>query len=482
MYHPIYQMKQKRKSQKRKRLVAQGLISFFWFITGAVFTAFLLTSFTFFIFKNINFNVVYPGITVASVDLGKKTKAEVEELFAKKNEAIASTEFTFLLDSMAATISARNLELGYDQNLIAEQALSLGRSNNFFSNISIVFQAYFGGLNLQPAYHYSEEKFNEILNPFIKKVNKEPVDALFNFLGGKVITFKPSEEGKVVNTTKVKENLIFQLERIFSEQKSQQVIIPIAVETILPKITTDKVNNLGIKELIGKGTSFFYHSIQNRIFNVTLAASKINGALIAPNEIFSFNKSLGDVSAFTGYQRAYVIQNGKTVLGDGGGVCQVSTTFFRALLDAGLPITERHAHAYRVGYYEQNGPPGLDATVYAPSVDLKFKNDTNNYILVQTQIDQELQQLSVFLYGTLDGRSVTLTEPIIFNRTPAPPDLYEDDPTLAKGVVKQIDFSAEGSRVSFTREVTKNGAKIISEKFTSNYAPWRSVFLRGTKE
>jgi vancomycin resistance protein YoaR len=301
-------------------------------------------------------------------------------------------------------------------------------------------------------------------------------------LNGKVIAFKPSEEGKTVNTAKIKENLILQLERIFSEQKSQRVTIPITIETILPKITTDKANNLGIKELIGKGTSFFYHSIQNRIFNIALAASKINGALIAPNEIFSFNKVLGDVSAFTGYQQAYVIQNGKTVLGDGGGVCQISTTLFRALLDAGLPITERQAHAYRVGYYEQNGPPGLDATVYAPSVDLKFKNDTNNYILVQTQVDPQLQQLSVFLYGTLDGRSVTLTKPITSNRTPAPPDLYQDDPTLPKGVIRQIDFSAEGSRVSFTREVTKNGVKIISEKFTSNYAPWRSVFLRGTKE
>jgi len=193
MYHLIYQMRQKKKLQKlqkRKRLVVQGLRSFFWFVTGAVFTTFLLTSFAFLIFKNINSNVVFPGIIVANVDLGKKTKVEVEELFAKKNEAIASTEFTFLLDSMAATISARNLELGYDQSLIANQALSLGRSDNFFSNISIVFQAYFGGLNLQPAYHYSEEKFNEILNPFIKKVNKEPVDALFNFLNGKVITFK----------------------------------------------------------------------------------------------------------------------------------------------------------------------------------------------------------------------------------------------------------------------------------------------------
>lgn len=475
-------MKKKEKLQKRKKILLRSLISFFWFTTGAILTTFLLTSFTFFIYKYVNSDVIYPGIMVDNIDLGKRTEIEAAKLFAQKNEAIGNIKITFSLDSMSATISAKELGLGYDQNLIAKQAMSLGRSNNLLSNISIVFQAYFWGLNLQPAYHYSDDVLNKILFPFAEKTDKEPVDALFNFLNGKVITFKVSQEGKKVNADKVKEELISKLQKILSEQISQPIIISIAVDTILPKITTEKVNNLGIKELIGQGTSFFHHSIQSRIFNITLASSRINGALIAPNENFSFDKGLGDVSAFTGYQQAYIIQNGKTVLGDGGGVCQVSTTFFRALLDAGLPITERHAHAYRVGYYEQNGPPGLDATIFSPSVDLKFKNDTNNYILVQTQIDPELQQLSVFLYGTSDGRSVVLSKPIVYNRIPAPEDVYQDDPTSPKGEIKQIDFSAEGATVSFTRDVMKNGVKIISEKFVSNYAPWRSVFLRGTKE
>jgi vancomycin resistance protein YoaR len=296
------------------------------------------------------------------------------------------------------------------------------------------------------------------------------------------VAFKPSEEGKMIDTEQLREDLISKLEKILSGQKSQELIIPLTVKTILPKITTDKANNLGIKELIGKGTSLFQHSISSRIFNITLAASRINGALIAPNEIFSFDKALGDVSAFTGYQQAYIIQNGKTVLGDGGGVCQVSTTFFRALLNAGLPITERHAHAYRVGYYEEDSLPGLDATVFVPSVDLKFKNDTGNYILVQTQIDPKILRLSVFLYGTSDGRTVTLTSPVVTNRVAHPPDLYQDDPSLHKGVIKQIDFSADGATVSFSRIVTKNGKKIISENFVSYYAPWQSIYLRGTKE
>lgn len=481
-------MKQAKRLPIQRKHIAHASKAFFWFTTGALLAAFLLISFTFIIYQKVNSNLVYPGITVGNVDLGGKTEAEVAELFAKKNEAIGDTEFTFSLNNESTAISARDIQFGYDQNLIAEQAMSLGRSVDFFTNVSIIFQAYFEGMNLQPAFHFSDGALNKILAQFTEKINKEPVDAVFTFQNGKVLTFKPSEVGQVVDMEKVKEDLRSQFEKILASgqtrlaQTPQKITIPLIIKILEPKITTDKANNLGIKELIGKGTSLFQHSIPSRIYNVNLASSRINGALIAPDEEFSFDKALGDVSAFTGYQQAYIIQNGRTVLGDGGGVCQVSTTFFRAILNAGLPITERHAHAYRVGYYEQDSPPGLDATVYVPSVDLKFKNDTGNYILVQTQVDPNLLQLTVYLFGASDGRSTTLTQPVITNRIAPPPDLYQDDPTLAKGIIRQVDFSAEGSKVSFSRTVMKDGKKIIAENFISNYLPWQSIFLRGTKE
>lgn len=475
-------MKQAKKLHIRKKVILHISKAFFWFTTGALLATFLLTSFVFIFYEKVNSGIVYPGITINNISVEKHSLKEVEELFARKNEAIGNTQFIFSLSDNTVVISAKDLEFGYNQELIAKQAISLGRSDNLLSNISIVSQAYFNGLNLQPSYHFSEDVLSKALAPFMEKVDKEPVDALFTFQNEKVLAFKPSEEGKAVDMEKVRKDLAFQFERVLLKQKPQKIAIPISIKTLQPKITTDQANNLGIKELIGTGTSLFQHSIQSRIFNINLAASRINGVLIAPNETFSFDKALGDVSSFTGYQKAYIIQNGKTVLGDGGGVCQVSTTFFRALLNSGLPIIERHAHAYRVGYYEQDGLPGLDATIYVPSVDLKFKNDTDNYILVQTQIDPTSQQLSIFLYGADDGRRVTLTQPVITNRTPAPPDLYQDDPTLPKGVIKQVDYKAEGARVSFTRDVIRNGVKIISDKFVSNYAPWQSIYLRGTKE
>jgi vancomycin resistance protein YoaR len=189
---------------------------------------------------------------------------------------------------------------------------------------------------------------------------------------------------------------------------------------------------------------------------------------------------LGDVTEYTGYKQAYIIQDGKTVLGDGGGVCQVSTTMFRAALNAGLPIIERRAHSYRVGYYEQDAAPGLDATIYTPITDLKFSNDTPGHLLIQTLYEPSRSYLAFEIYGTDDGRQVTITDPVVSSVTPPPEDSYVDDPTLPAGEIKQIEYKAWGARVYFTYKVTKGGETLYEKTFNSNYQPWRAVYLRGT--
>jgi vancomycin resistance protein YoaR len=263
-----------------------------------------------------------------------------------------------------------------------------------------------------------------------------------------------------------------------SDAKTLDLNIPVA--KTLPDITTDQVNNFGIKQLIGRGTSTFYHSIPGRVHNVALASSRLNGTLVKPGETFSFNQALGDVSAFTGYQQAYIISEGKTILGDGGGVCQVSTTLFRALLNAGLPIMERQAHAYRVSYYEQGFPPGLDATVFSPSPDLKFVNDTPAYILIEAKADTKNFSLVFELYGTDDGRIATISKPLITNIIAPPEDKYQDDPTLPTGIVKQIDYKAWGAKVTFNYRVVRDGVDLINKTFISNYKPWQAIYLKGT--
>lgn len=332
---------------------------------------------------------------------------------------------------------------------------------------------------INPAGGNKEEVLYSEIVDMSSQINKDPKNSVFVFEDNKVKEFSPSEDGLMVNQLELKNMLVDALKQLESSDVSN-LEINIPVDKTPPQITTGEINNLGIKQLIGKGTSKFAHSIPSRVFNVGLASSKFNGVLVAPGEIFSFNKTLGDVSKFTGYKEAYIIKDGKTILGDGGGVCQVSTTLFRAAMNAGLPIVERSAHTYRVGYYEQDSAPGIDATVYSPAPDLKFKNDTPGYILIQTKFDPSKYSLIFEIYGTSDGRVAAISKPVVSNVTNPEEDLYVDDPSLPEGQIKQIEYRANGAKVTFKYTVTRGDEILINKVFTSNYKPWRAVYLRGT--
>ncbi len=454
----------------------------FWFVAGAALSLFLLLSFSYLAFQNYYKDRVYPGVKINGIAFGGKSESAVNSYFLQKNSEAKDATFVFSFEDILATVSAKEIEFGYDNQLLTKQALSIGRSINVLSNISLILNSYLNGTELSPAYKFSDKKLDEKLGPVYDQINKKPVEAVFNFQNGRVSEFRASGDGREVDKNQLYGQILGKAKLILNYTNQKVVIIQFPVKVLKPTLTTEKVNKMGIKELIGTGTSLFQHSIESRIYNVNLAASRVNGILVAPGETFSFAKAVGDVSYLTGYKQAYVIENGKTVLGDGGGVCQVSTTLFRAVLNAGLPIIERHPHAYRVGYYEEDSPPGIDATVYVPTVDLKFRNDTGHYILIQTIVDLNELRLTFMIYGTSDGRISNLTTPVVTNVISAPPDKFEDDPTLPKGVIKQVDFAAAGASVYFTRSVTKDGKIIIADTFSSTYRPWQAIYLRGTKE
>ncbi len=454
----------------------------FWFSAGAIIALFLISSFSYIAFQQYYKDKIYPGVKIDGIDFSNKKETDVNNYFLQKNNEASDAAFVFSYQDKSATVSAREIDFGYDEDLLTAQALSIGRSKDPITNLSLIFQSYTMGINLSSSYKFSEDKLYKKLDSLIEEINEKPTEAVFNFENGRVTEFKASSDGQEVNKEELNKQIISKAKMISNYSAQKIVTIPIPVKILKPNLTTDKVNEMGIKELIGTGTSTFKGSIENRIYNINLAATRLNGVLIPPGEVFSFNNTIGDVSSLTGYKQAYVIQNGRTVLGDGGGVCQVSTTFFRALLNAGLPITERNQHAYRVSYYEQDSAPGVDAAIYTPNIDLKFKNDTGHHILVQTVIDNSEQRLTFMLYGTSDGRISEITTPVILSQTPAPEPKYEDDPNLPKGTVKQVDFAAAGAKTTFSRTVTRNGKVILSDTFNSNYRPWQAVFLRGTKE
>ncbi len=255
--------------------------------------------------------------------------------------------------------------------------------------------------------------------------------------------------------------------------------ISLPVNVTKPAIAMEDAAKFGIKELVAQGISNFKGSSAGRIQNIRTATAQFEGIVVPPGAVFSFNQFLGDVVEANGFDDAYIIFADRTVLGPGGGVCQVSSTVFRAAFFGGFPIVERWAHAYRVSYYEP--PVGIDATIFSPSVDLKFRNDTEAYLLIQPKLDLRNTTLTFDFYGTKPNRTVEMEEPIMENIIKSGPPIYTDDPTLKKGVTKQIDFAHDGADVTVWRKILVNGQVVKREKFFSRYEPWVARYLVGTK-
>jgi vancomycin resistance protein YoaR len=256
--------------------------------------------------------------------------------------------------------------------------------------------------------------------------------------------------------------------------------VMLAVTRIPPEVATSDMDRLNITGLAVEGISDYTGSPHERVVNIGVSAQQYHGIVIPPGGEFSFNEHLGWVVDANGYEEGYIISGNRTEVDVGGGVCQVSTTVFRAAFYAGFDIVERHAHAYRVPYYENGWPIGFDATIFSPYVDLKFRNNTENYYLMQVENNPEAFTLAVNLYGPPTGRQVEAVATVLERSQPAPP-VYEDDPALPAGVTRQVDWEYEGARVKLERIIRDaSGAEIKRDEFWSNFRPWQARFLVGT--
>ncbi len=247
-----------------------------------------------------------------------------------------------------------------------------------------------------------------------------------------------------------------------------------------PAVSTADAGRLDVSNVVAVGESTFGGSPPAREQNIAVSSARFHGIVIPPHTEVSFNAYLGDILDATGYEESYIILGNRTAVGIGGGICQVSTTLFRAAFFAGFQITERRAHGYRVRYYEP--PIGLDATVFSPYVDFKFRNDTDNYYLLQRELDMEAKRLRFVLYGPDTGRTVEMIGPQVLETTPHGEPVYEEDPSLPAGVVKQVDWAQDGAKVKVERIVRDNtsGQVIYHDVFWSNYRPWVARYLVGT--
>jgi vancomycin resistance protein YoaR len=325
----------------------------------------------------------------------------------------------------------------------------------------------------------NEEMAAGHLEAIAQEIDQPATDAKLQIKDGRVTEFQASQNGLALNLEK---NLELTKTQIINEANNQ---IDLIVEISEPEISLGNTNELGISEMIGSGWSDFSGSPSNRRHNISVGANSLHGIIIAPGEEFSLIKTLGDIDAQNGYKPELVIKNNETIPEYGGGLCQVGTTIFRTALQSGLEITARRNHSYRVGYYE---PAGTDATIYDPWPDFKFLNDTENHILIQTQLQGN--DLEFQIWGTSDGRKVSFEgnntvsnlknlKPTIFNITSPGPAKIIETTELEPGEKKRTEYAHNGADAVFYRHITKSDGEEIKETYSSHYVPWQEVFLLG---
>jgi vancomycin resistance protein YoaR len=253
---------------------------------------------------------------------------------------------------------------------------------------------------------------------------------------------------------------------------SAEVILPVIGDE--PRIAAQTLPKLTGLTLISEATTTYYGSSRERMTNVATATGKLDGYVVPVGQEFNFNEAVGPIELENGFAEALVISAGRTVKGVGGGVCQASTTAFRALYKAGLPVLERNQHAYRVHWYDPL--IGLDAAVYQPSLNMRMQNDTAGPLLIRTETLPG--RTTVRVYGQPTDRKVIISNASILSRTPHPPPAFEFDRTLPPGARKQVDWAEDGFRVRVTRTVIDaKGSK--TDVTASDYRAWRAVYAVG---
>jgi vancomycin resistance protein YoaR len=303
--------------------------------------------------------------------------------------------------------------------------------------------------------------------PLIKDVGKLAKDATFSVSSGKV-SIVPSQDGLGLDAEELSASLI----QTLTGSGERTVALP--MKRVEPTLTTEKAKALGITERLSTFTTTYSSSNKPRVNNIHLLADALDGTLVAPGEVFSFNETIGQRTAEKGYQEANAIVNGKLVPQLGGGICQIGSTIFNTIFFSGLEVVERHNHSIYISHY----PKGRDATVSWGGPDFRFRNDTDTWVLVATAYTNT--SVTVSLYGTDPGYKVTYETGAFTDVKPYPVREIKDA-TLPKGT-KVIDTKGTSGRsVIVTRLVKKDGKVVRTDTFKSVYKATEEVVRVGTK-
>ncbi len=339
--------------------------------------------------------VVIQGVTAYNTDLSGMTRAQVKDFFTQYYTARANP-IQLVDGDRTWTLNPEDVDLSVNIDQVTNEIFDLGRNGTFWGNMNEQIDCYQHPRDFSLISTYNPNKLNDKLSAIATDIHQDPVNADAYMSNGTIYRV-PGKIGRKWDPKPTAESLDAPYRSL-----NLPKVIPLTVEEVQPYITTEDVN--AIDSIIASYTT--YYSPGDRGDNIDLAASKLNySPILKPGTVFSFNDTVGDRTAAEGYRLANVIINGKYELGSGGGVCQVSSTLYNAVLLAGLTPTERTAHYYPSSYV----PAGRDATVAYGSLDFKFRNDLPHAVTVAATTSGD--SITTYVLGSkadIAGKNISL--------------------------------------------------------------------------
>lgn len=424
-------------------------------------------SYIHFTVKKFN-NHIYPGVMVEDVNLSGNTKDEAVKILTQKySNAMLNKKVNIKIKDRNYFINYSDLNAKYNINDTVDHAMSYGKDLNMFSKYKIIKGKKIQKYNLELSYNI--KPIEKIINKIAKEVDVKPVDARLNFNGGS-FAITPDKKGLEVEKDKLKKEILASL----NDKKQDVIVIEAPVKVTASKVTGEVLKS--VNAMLGSHSTNYASSTEQRANNVAVATRSINGKVVMPGETFSFNEVVGERTKERGYQQAGVIVNQKIESGFGGGVCQVSSTLYNALLKSNIKITERVHHTFPSNYV----PIGLDATVDWGNIDLKFKNTFKYPIYIEGYTAGREVGFNIYSNSELSKTKCQLVSEVYSKIEPKVQ--YINDSNLPSGETVEVRKPHTGFRVRVYRNIYTNGKFVLKELVSTDYyVPVNGIIKRGTR-
>lgn len=435
-----------------------------------IFLLLLILLFAVFSFIYFNRTTIYEGVSINGIDVSGLNRMEaMAKLRNSFAEALNNKILVLKYEDYQYSASFSDLNVQYDYYKAVNNGFKIGRKGNIFDRFTDIFDCKINGRNLTLELIYKKGKVDVLIEDIKKDLNVKSQDATIEYVNWNFKT-APEVVGRRVQEDLLKTRIIQGI------LYGKEIHIPVQAHT--PKITEELLKK--IQHPIAEFTTYFGASSEARKNNIKIASLKINGSVILPSNVFSFNESTGERSRNTGYMESKVIVDGKFVPDIGGGVCQVSTTLYNAILRGNFEIVERHHHSIPVSYV----PKGEDATVSYGYLDLKFRNNFDFPIYIQAKASSSAVTFRIF-GGEVDGNIKTKIVSILQEKVKPEIEKHVDN-SLAPGATTIVQEGRYGYKVSTYRVIYEDGEEIKRELISNDfYKPKRYILRIGpgsTKE